>query len=223
MIVIASHDKIDLLEDMLFRLSEINLNNHKVLVVDTNSQDQEYLLGIEKLKLEYPSVQFDRKLYSCYDSGAYLHAYNNYHSEKYIFLQDSLIVENPDFFVQVDAMLDEYDVVPMFNFIFLYDSMEQRSWCEEGLDINSPPTDGIFGPIFAVNRAALDKIPKSYLKEPTSKVEACGMERYWSLIFHLTGATKKYLEYIPHERWNDFWNCHGDFRKNIAKVWMRRE
>ena len=195
MIVIASHDNIELLKDMLLRLSEINLNGHEVLVVDTNSQDETYLHAIEQFKLQYPSVQFDRKLYSCYDSGAYLHAYKNYKRERYIFLQDSLSIENPDFFVQVDAMLDEYDVVPMFNFHFIYDTEEQTRWCEDGLEITSLPEDGIFGPIFATNRIALDRIPPNLLKEPSTKTEACGMERYWSIIFHLTGSTKKYFEH----------------------------
>lgn len=223
MIVVASHDRLDLLKNMLLRLSLIDLADHQVLVVDTNSQDEEYLSGIQAVKDEYPWVKFDRKTYTCWDSGAYLHAYRNYPSDKYIFLQDSLMIENENLIQQIDSLLNNVDVVPIFNFKYFYDNEEERRWVEEGIEVTSLPDEGIFGPIFAVTKVALDRIPNSWIKEPTSKLEACGMERFWSLVFHLTGATKRYLEHIPHERWQDFWAGDVDFTKNIKKIWLHRK
>lgn len=223
MIVVASHDSTEFLTLMLSRLSEINLNGHDVCIVDTNSTHVPYLKTVEWLRNICPNIKFDRKEYTCWDTGAYVHGYRNYTAEKYIFLQDSLFLVNPNFVVEIDAMLDEYDVVPLFNFGYGYDNEAQRLWAEDGMEVTSLPEDGFFGPIFAARKSALDRIPSEWFREPTNKVEGCGMERRWSLMFHLTGATKKYYEYVPHNRWMDFWNGHPDYRQNVAKFWVHRK
>lgn len=116
MIVIASHDRIDFLKNLLTQLHSIDLNGHTILVVDTNSTDKYFLENIDGLTKSFPNVLFDRKDYDCWDSGAYIHAYNNYISDRYIFLQDSIEITNPNVIIEWDNMLNLNDVVPMYNF-----------------------------------------------------------------------------------------------------------
>lgn len=228
MIVVATHNRLDFLAMMARRLSEINLNGHDVLFVDTNSQDAEYrnfcTFAVPWFLHHHPNFKFDRKDHTCWDSGAYVHGYRNYKADKYIFLQDSLYIRNPNFIVEMDNMLDEVDVVPIFNFTYGYDNDQQKSWCEDGLPVRSSlPTEGIFGPIFGVRKILLDDIPNDWFREPTTKNEGCAMERRWSLMFHLIGATKKSLVHVAPERWYDFWGGkHDDFKKQIQKIWVHR-
>jgi hypothetical protein len=194
MIVVASHDRVDLLELMLKRLNEINLNGHNVLIVDTNSSNTEYQNRFNELQIQYSNFTFDKLNYTCWDSGAYIHAYKNYPSENYIFLQDSLDITERNIIPIFDNFLKVYDVVPVFNFGYGYESEEQKIFTEQNLPITSLPTWAIFGPIFAVRRETLDKLPKEWIIHPTNKVQGCGMERRWSLMFHLINASKHYLE-----------------------------
>lgn len=234
MIVVATHDRLDFLAMMVRRLCSIDLNGHDVLFVDTNSQDAEYRNVCNLIApwfLHYhPNFKFVRKEYTCWDTGAYVHAYRNYKAEKYIFLQDSLYIRNPNFIVEMDKMLDEHDVVPIFNITYEYDRSfgeeykeEQRRLCEEGIEVTSLPEYGIFGPIFGARKSALDKIPNEWFREPKTKAQGCAMERRWALMFHLTGATQKTLVHVAPERWYDFWDGkHDDFKQQIEKIWVHR-
>lgn len=195
MIIVASHDRVDLLEKSLKNLSSIKLNKHEVCIIDTNSTNEEYIKFFEQCKHQYKDFNFIRLDYTCWDSGAYMYGYLNHFSDKYIFLQDSLLITNKNLIPMWDNLLDIYDVVPFINFGYFYENNEQKAWSEENLKITSSPKDSIFGPVFGVRRDALDKIPKEWLKYPTSKNEGCGMERRWSLMFHLLGCSKHYIEY----------------------------
>ena len=224
MIVIAAHDRIDLLAQMLKRLKDVDLNKHEILVVDTNSTNKEFLNGIVNLINEYPGIKFERKAYTCWDSGAFIHGYRNYRRARYIFLQDSIYIKNPNLIVELDAMLDVVDVAAIIDFKYGYQDETHRGWVEEDLgDITSWPERGIFGSMFAVRRSALDKLFPAWLnKQPLNKVQAIGMERRWSLMFHLTNASKKYMHHIPDNEWDSFYNSEND-KFNITKYWMNRD
>jgi len=215
MIVIASHNRIDLLDNMLKTLSSINLNNNQVLIIDTNSDNEEYKTFFEECKLNYPQYIFETLDYTCWDSGAYIYAYNNYPSNKYIFLQDSLNITNPKLILMWENFLDIYEVVPWINFGYFYENEDQRLWGEEGLTINNNPHDSIFGPIFGVRKETLDKLPKEWLKYPTNKNEGCGMERRWSLMFHLIDASKHYLEYTNFSKNQTVYNSKLNIDKHF--------
>lgn len=222
MIVIPSHDRIDLLVKMVRRLCEIDLNGHEVLVVDTNSdspQYQETLSDLVPLFLEsHPNFKFVRKDYKCRDSGAFIHAYKNFPSEKYIFLHDSTYINNPNFIVEMDAALDSNDVVPIFNFGFGYDNHEQQVWAEQNLPpIYQYPKYGIIGPMFGVNKSTLDRLPPQWLIEPSNKIEGCGMERRWAVMFHLIGARVKFLDYIPPEDFWVYWEGGEKYTRQLKK------
>jgi hypothetical protein len=223
MIVIASHDRTDLTKNLLRQLRKMDLCGNKILVVDTNSTKQEYLEQMEVLKSNFPDVIFDRKDYTCWDSGAYLHAYKNYPSEKYFFLQDSLAITNRNLIVEWSDKLDEVDVAPMFNFPYMYDSNRQRDWVQEGIDFETLPKYGIFGPIFGVTKKALDMIPDDWHREPNEKEFGCGMERRWSLMFHALGCSKEYVNYLEGQHVWKFLGYGGDpYDKNIRKFWFKR-
>ena len=53
MIVIASHDRVDLLKNLLNQLSVLDLNGHDVLIVDTNSTNEEYRIFFDESKIKY--------------------------------------------------------------------------------------------------------------------------------------------------------------------------
>jgi hypothetical protein len=218
MIVVASHDRVDLLENMLDKLSKINLNGHRVLIVDTNSQNLEYKSKYKTFQTQYPEFLFDNKNYTSWDSGAYIHAYLNYDDKSFIFLQDSLDITNLNLIPTIDNFLEIYDVVPIFNFAYGYENEIQKEFTERGLEINSLPKWAIFGPIFGVTKETMDKLPKSWLIEPYDKITGCGMERRWSLMFHLIGAAKHYLE------WEDIPKGHTilSSKQNINKHFFYR-
>lgn len=219
MIVIASHNRIDLLKNILNNLSNIDLHEHKVLIVDTNSDNQEYIEYFEQVKKHHPEFIFERKNYTCWDTGAYIHGYLNYDAEKYIFLQDSLTITNRKLIPTWDAFLDVYDVVPFINFGYWYENEEQKIYGESDLpNYDSRPVDSIFGPIFGVRKNILDKIPKEWFKEPTNKLEGCSYERRWSYMFHLVNATKHYLQYTNFQKNYTVYNQH----QNIHKLFFHR-
>lgn len=215
MIVIASHNRTDLLDNMLETLSSINLNNNKVLIINTNSDNEEYKTFFEECKLNYPQYIFETLNYTCWDSGAYIYAYKNYHSDKYIFLQDSITITNPKLILMWENFLNIYEVIPFINFRYFYENEDQRLWSEEGLTINSVPQDSIFGPIFGVRKETLDKLPKEWLKYPTNKNEGCGMERRWSLMFHLIDASKHYLEYTNFQKNHTIFTSKSNINKHF--------
>jgi hypothetical protein len=198
MIVIASHNRIDLLENMIKRLKEIDLNNHRVLIVDTNSDNEDYKKQFKKLQYQYPEFIFNKKDYTCWDSGAYIHAYRTYVEDSFIFLQDSLTITNNYLIPIIDGYLKNYEVVPFINFGYGYENEAQKEFAEQELNVTSLPNWGIFGPIFGIRTETLDKLPKEWLIEPYDKNTGCGMERRWSLMFHLMNIPKHYLEIEDH-------------------------
>ena len=215
MIVIASHNRTDLLDNMLKTLSSINLNNNKVLIINTNSDNEEYKTFFEECKLNYPQYIFETLNYTCWDSGAYIYAYKNYHSDKYIFLQDSITITNPKLILMWENFLNIYEVVPWINFGYFYENEDQRLWGEEDLIINSVPHDSIFGTIFGVRKETLDRLPKEWLKHPTNKMEGCSMERRWSLMFYLINASKHYLEYTNFQKDQTVYNSKLNINKHF--------
>lgn len=216
MVVIASHDNIDYLKSMLKRLSEIDLDGHDVLIVDTNSTNKEYLEYFNQVKCEYPDVKFDRKNYTCWENGAILHGYRMYKRDRYIFLNDSVYITNDKFFIHINNLLNEVEVVPIWNFVYRYDTNEQQSWVEEGLPIErtySPyyPEWGIISSMFAVRYDTLTRIPSYWLRDDVNqKYKSQGMERRWSLMFHLINASKKYLDFLYGEKHNNFWQFENN-------------
>jgi glycosyltransferase involved in cell wall biosynthesis len=253
MIVIASHNRIDLLDEILKSLTQIDLCGFEILVVDTGSTDPNYIHFKETIVGKYPQVIFDRREEKCYESGAFIHAIKNYRRDRYIFLQDSLVVTNKNFVKNINEKLENCDVLPFFNFrLFLhknvapyltacwvpstdenyylhYDNMYEANWAEHGLQPLTYPQNAFWGNMFAVNRETLDKLPPEWLDhEPRNKTESCAMERRWALMFHKIGAKVEFLEYLTLDQWNIFHRgffVDGNFifDSNIRKVHINRQ
>ena len=102
MIVIPVHDAIEYIDILLSQLTNINTCGHEILVVDTNSKNENFILEFPKLILKYPSVLFERISYDCWDSGAYVETYRRYDREKYIFLHDSISILNNNLIVDIE-------------------------------------------------------------------------------------------------------------------------
>jgi hypothetical protein len=194
MIVIATHDNIEFLHMSVDNMSRIVNNKHDVIFIDTNSSSSEFIKEFNSLSREYPKFFFERLNYTCWDTGAYIHSYKKYHSDSYIFLQDSIEIINENYISAYDDLLIENDVVAHTNFGYSYDNEDQKMWAEDGISFENLPEFGIFGPIFGIKRDKMDIIPIEWLKYPTNKNHGCGMERRWSLIFHSKNLRKEYIE-----------------------------
>ena len=218
MIVVSSHNRIDLLNHIISNLENINLNGHSVTIVDTCSDDKNYVNHFNELKNSKINFNFERLDAKNWHVGAYLHSYNKFTEEKkFIFIQDSLTIKNPNLIVQWDSLIDEFDVVPWINFRYWYENDEQKKYGESNLSFNSTPKDSIFGPIFGIRRENIDKIPKDWIMLPTNRLEACAFERRLSLIFHILGFSKKYIDY---EEGN--YAVHR-IKNNISKMFFERK
>lgn len=220
MIVFASHNNTNLLELNLQRLTEIDLNGHDVLIVDTNSNDIRYIKEFNHLKKKYQQFTFIRKDYTCWDTGAYLHAYRNYKRDRYIFLQDSLYIARNSFVLDIDNLLDEYEVVPMFDHYYTYDSEADKEWAEEGIPVTTRPDYLFFGPLFAARRETMDRIPNEWYREPHNKLTSTRMERRWALMFHTIGATCKFYNKT---NYGHFWQRFPCTQQKLRKIWMVRQ
>lgn len=220
MIVIASHDSIDFLSNLLQDLAKCDLDGHEVLIVDTNSSDKGYLKSFSNLISIYPEFKFERKAYTCWDSGAYLHAFRQYYSDKYIFLQDSLRINNPNVFKEISEKLNFADVLGLYNFYYFYDTKEQQDWVEEGIEFQKTPVYGIFGPIFFAKRSSLEKIPNKWFREPNKKWQGNGMERRWALMFDAVGCKVDFLHFLQNE--NEVFHALSN-QQNFSKLMKYRD
>lgn len=220
MIVFASHNNTNLLDLNLERLCEIDLNGHDVLFIDTGSTDEEYIRYFDEMKKKYSQFMFIRKDNMCWDTGAYLHAYRNYVRDRYIFLQDSIYISSDTFIKEIDEMLDRYEVVPIFDSWYTYDSTADLEWVEDGLGVvESRPLRLYFGPMFATRRSTMDKIPNDWHREPHDKVTATRMERRWALMFHLLKVSWAYYHRV---NYGHFWQKFPCTQHKIRKIWMNR-
>jgi len=136
--------------------------------------------------------------------------------DSYLLLQDSLEpvgdVVAP---FQAKAAKERTPAVGWASFPLFFDSPAQEVWVTRQYPYVKP-THGIFGPIFYVERKALEKLDKlgRFPKAPPDKLMAQGTERAWAYAFALLGIVPAFL----HEWSNDFL-ASGDalpFRKHFA-------
>ena len=178
MIIIASYNNLTFLERLLQNLLAIDLCGQKIIIVDSID------LGIAT---KYPAFTFEIKNTTDYDTGSYLYAIKKYPNENfYILLHDSVEVIRIDFVKSITMRLKKSPVVAFWGFRYFYDTPEQKQWVESDLNVSTLPEKLIFGPTFAITNTALRTLPKPWLQKlPSKKIEACGMERRWSLMFHI--------------------------------------
>jgi hypothetical protein len=137
--------------------------------------------------------------YQGYDTGAYLWAYWNVDADKYLFVQDSLVPLTEDFAEPFFRELDTHPVVAWVGFPFFWDNEFQEIATRFHLKSIAKLDFGIFGPIFAATREALDTLTTKKLLPtiPNFKVEQQAQERAWAIAFKEAELPVGYLHISP--------------------------
>jgi hypothetical protein len=198
MIVITTNNGKSHLERLLNELNNLDLLNHKVLVVDSGSSDIESLNYLENLKLNNSfkyNLTIDKTPYSGYDSGVIIYTIKNYEDDSYIFIHDSFSIKTNEFFTKMDELMNKKNVVvPLLIFNGnAYDNDSQKDFCKSKYG-SEEYDSGIFASIFGISKKSLKKINKNKLYIPTNKNESRAMERCWWIIFNKSGLTIEPLE-----------------------------
>ena len=202
MIVIAAYNQTITLSKLL---KSINLTidfNEEVLVVCTDPTQKKMLTYLEKISKKNNfnyNLLIDKVNSAGYDTGAYIYAYKKYVRDYYIFLQDSLIVKNPNWFNLFLRIRNTNSLNAWFLFNLKWDNLEQKKWVVNKFPKNiKTPCYGIFGPIFQISRKAMKKIDNSYKLSnfiPSNKIIGQqGMERGWSYLAINSGVEINSLE-----------------------------
>lgn len=217
MIIITTHNGKNHLENLLSHLNNLDLLEHKVLVVDSGSSDIESIQYLEELKIKNPfnyELIVDKTEYSGYDSGVIIHTMRNYDDERYIFIHDSSLIKNNECLLKLDELMKKENVVvPFLTFDGnSYDNDYQKKFCESNYG-SGENRFGIFASIFAISKNSLAKINKDELFIPTNKEESRAMERCWSVVFEKSGLVVETLEgeYNPDKITNDGYHYFSKF------------
>ena len=215
MIVIATNNGKQNLIELLSNLNTIDFNC-SVSVIDTGSTDRESIDFLEFLKVNSNykfKIEVHQTSYKGYDTGAYIYAINNIESDRYYFIQDSIIIKSINFFELVDDKLQPGVVVPLITFgANLYDYQEQIDFCMFHFG-ECKFQKGTFGPMFSILKEDVNKIDKKYLVYPTNKSLQMGMERGWSVIFE-----KYNFDIDPLEGDYDYNKLMNDQYNNFKKI-----
>ena len=199
MIVITTNNGKSHLERLLNELNNLDLLNHKVLVVDSGKNDTESLNYLDYLKINNTIFNYklllDKTPTPNYDSGVIIHTMKNYNEEYYIFIHDSSSIKNDECLVKLNELMDNKNsVIPFLIFGGgLYDNTNQSNFCSTHYE-TSNNKHGIFASIFAISKNSVSKINLNSLVGPSNKDESRAMERCWSVIFEKSG-----LNIIPFE------------------------
>lgn len=196
MIVIATNNGKNYLQNLLNSIEDIDILNNKILILDTGSTDKEYL---NNLKSRHEII-LDNTPYNGYDTGAYIYAYNNYVDENYLFLQDSIYIKDKYLIKDGLSILNEHTIVPLIVFNPInnfYDNQEQINWVQNKIGHHHYQI-GIFGPMFFAKRASLDKIKNLNNLIPHNKNIQQAMERGWSVVFEQNNLNILPLEKYQH-------------------------
>ena len=180
MIVITTNNGKSHLERLLNELNNLDLLNHKVLVVDSGTNDTESLNYLDYLKIN--NTIFNYKLLLDKTPTP------NYNEEYYIFIHDSSSIKNDECLVKLNELMDNKNsVIPFLIFGGgLYDNTNQSNFCSTHYE-TSNNKHGIFASIFAISKNSVSKINLNSLVGPSNKDESRAMERCWSVIFEKSG------------------------------------
>lgn len=216
MIIIATNNGKHYLLDLLSDLERFEVK-YEISVIDTQSSDQESLNFLEELKNNNPynlKINVYQTPYRGFDTGAYIYAINNFNSDVFYFMQDSMRIKTSNYFEAINNTLNEGNVASLLSFApGFWDNQEQKDFCDrcfESTDYDS----GIFGPIFSVRREHIEKIDKKYLIYPSNKLEQMAMERGWSILFKKYGIPIKSIQ-GEHNRDMLFMDSYDMFQKKL--------
>lgn len=199
MIVISAYNNISVLEKLLSSLNVTENLDEKVLVVSTDHRQVgfvDYLKSIDKTKYKY-DLDVDFSPLVGYEPGAIIHAYKNHVDDYYIFLQDSLMIINPQWLniFKSHRKKGTINAWAWFN-SNLWDNNLQSNWVFSRMGGKKEdfltPEFCIFGNIFQSSRDDLDKIDEKFKLEnfiENNKILcSCGMERGWAYLAKNSGV-----------------------------------
>jgi hypothetical protein len=207
MIVIATNNGKQYLSELLTDFENIGVND-EIAIVDTQSNDENSLNFLEELNKNNPyklNVTIHQTPYRGFDTGAYIYAINNFSSDRFYFMQDSIRIKTIEYFNEIDKKLIEGTVVCLLRFDpNLFDSNDQINFCNSNFG-SIDYDNGIFGPIFSITKNDIEKIDKKYLIYPTNKMEQMAMERGWSILFKRYGINVESIQgnWNPNKLSND--------------------
>lgn len=185
MVVIATNNGYIYLRELLNSMKDVEFCDEKILIVDTVSTDTNHLHFLSEIHNLYPELDITVTTtpYRRFDTGAYIYSYKNYKSDIYIFLHDSVTVKNNNFIKDVKFYLNTYDVVcyNSFDFMGVGDTEWQEFFTRNTGEVTYKK--GIFGPMFASTRKALDKIDFDNLELPKTKNQQACYEGIWYTLF----------------------------------------
>ena len=190
MIVIAAYNQPESLSKLLKSINNTNDLNEEVLVVCTDPSQTKMLIYLERISKNNNfkfKLLIDKVNSAGYDTGAYIYVYRKYIRDYYIFLQDSIKIKNPDWFILFKRIRNTNSINAWFLFNLKWDNLKQKKWvCNKFPKKIKTPSYGIFGPIFQISRKAMKKIDKTYnlsIFIPDHKITGQqGMERGWSYL-----------------------------------------
>jgi hypothetical protein len=190
MIVIATYNDTSILTNFLHSLKKTIDLDEKILIVCSCPNQTNMINFLNEIKSNNV-FDFDFNIsvtpYSGYDTGAFIWAYKEFYDEYYIFLQDSLIINNPNW---------------LNTFKNFRDKSTLNTWCSFSVNDETAHTDffipkmgftpnslngsvGVFGNMFQISKYGLDKINEKFNLSnfiPTDKVGSCAMERGWTYL-----------------------------------------
>jgi hypothetical protein len=185
MIVIATNNGFIHLKELLDSFCNIDMCNEKILIIDTISTDENHINFLKLIPALYANLDITvtKTPYRGFDTGAYIYAYENYESELYIFLHDSITIKNSNFVRDIKNYLEENDVVSFFCFNFMgYGNDEWKEFMK--LCTGSEYYDrAIFGPMFACKKEVLSNINTKELEIPSNKNKQTAYEAIWMYLF----------------------------------------
>ena len=224
MIVITTFNGKHYLESLLNELSNLNLYNHSVLIVDSGTDELESIDYLNFLKDNKHNFKFnitvDKTKNPNYDSGVIHHALKYYNDESYIFIHDSSSIKNEECLLKIDNILSENEnsVVPFIIFKETdWPSEEQKEFTNKNYGIKNNDY-GIFASMFSITKKTANKIDLNKLTLPNNKEESRAMERCWSIIFE-----KHNINVIPLEGYYNHDDVVNDKYKYFKKILASRQ
>lgn len=199
MIVIACYNDVEIVQLNVESILKTKNLDENILLVSTDPSKIFLINYLQELEKKYDLIKYFVPNNISFDSGAYINAYFNYIDEYYIFLQDSVIVNDTNWLNQFKKLRSPNNLNAWITFDMpRWDYQNQKDWVLSKFSNNIiHPHQGIFGPIFQISRQLLDKMNDMYNLLnfiPDTKINAMGMERGWAYLSANTNSSINNIE-----------------------------
>jgi hypothetical protein len=167
-----------------------------------------YLNNLDGYK-KYFDISFDITPYKGFDTGAFIWAYRKWDDEYYIFLQESLEVNDLNWFKTFKSFREKNTLNSWCVFDLVWDNNVQREGILSKISDNNLTLEGlpigVFGNMFQISKNDLSLIDKKYNLDnfiPNDKIYgSCAMERGWAYLSKNCGININSIDgkYSPNE------------------------